>query len=56
MGLLVFVAVIAAAYGAWLVATVGEEFKPRGAVGLLSLALAAILGGAALVAWRHVRS
>lgn len=49
------VAVAAAVCGAWLVATVDREFAPRGAIGTLSLILAALLGGAALVTWRHSR-
>lgn len=52
-GVLVTVAVAAAASGAWLVTTVDREFAPRGAVGTLSLILAAILGGAAVATWRH---
>jgi hypothetical protein len=53
MGASVALAVAAAAYGLWLVATVDREFAPRGAVGTLSLILAAILGGVAFVTWRH---
>jgi ribose/xylose/arabinose/galactoside ABC-type transport system permease subunit len=50
---LVIAAIVAAAYGAWLVTTADREFAPRGAVGTLSLIVAAVLGGAALAAWRH---
>lgn len=46
-------AVAAAAYGVWLITTVDQEFAPRGVVGAWSLVLAAVLGGVAVLTWRH---
>jgi hypothetical protein len=37
-------AAMLAAYGAWLLLTLGGEFAPRGTVGLAALAAAAALG------------
>ena len=53
IGASVALAVAAAAYGVWLVTTVDREFAPRGTIGTLSLALAAIIGGVAFLTWRH---
>lgn len=49
------VAVLAAAYGAYLLATLGEEFDPRGRVGIYSLVAAVVIGGIASLTWRRSR-
>lgn len=49
------VAVFAAAYGAYLLATLGEEFDPRGRVGIYSLVAAVVIGGIASLTWRRSR-
>jgi hypothetical protein len=40
-------------YGIWLITTVGSEFKPRGSVGVVCVAVAAALGASSWFALRH---
>jgi len=52
---LVALAAVAACAGTYLLATVGEEFDPRGRFGLYALLAAGLVGGAAYLVWRRTR-
>jgi len=50
---LLALAVVAATAGAYLLATVGEEFDPRGRFGVYALVGAALIVGLAARLWRR---
>jgi hypothetical protein len=52
VGLLALAAVLATA-GAYLLATVGEEFDPRGRFGIYALLSSALIGVLASLVWRR---
>jgi hypothetical protein len=50
---LLLLSLLVGTYGVWLIATVGEEFEPRGSVGVACVAGAALVFGFSVLALRH---